>query len=131
MIAWDELDGSASHHVNRFHKIAPISPASTTHTNAGSAALTLTRLETVLATPWWNTNSARKLKDAAQITARMGVRSRVDTIVAIEFAASWKPLIRSKIRATAMVTTTTVVTLIGAFCGSGLETRCFRGRRLR
>jgi hypothetical protein len=32
------------------------------------------------------------LKNAAQITAFPGVRTRVDTTVAIEFAASWKPL---------------------------------------
>ena len=33
-----------------------------------------------------------KLKNAAHTTACPGDRTRVDTIVAIEFAASWKPL---------------------------------------
>jgi hypothetical protein len=35
---------------------------------------------------------ATKLKKAAQSTARRGERTRVETTVAIEFAASWKPL---------------------------------------
>jgi hypothetical protein len=38
------------------------------------------------------TAKAMKLKKAAQITAIPGERTRVDTTVAIEFAASWKPL---------------------------------------
>src|SRR5262245_15052528 len=118
MMACEELDGSASHQVSRFQKIAPTKPANTTQTKAGSWALTLTRLETVLATPWWNTNSAAKLKVAAQITARTGESSRVETMLAIELAASWKPLIRSKANATTMVRTTTVETLI--VVGSGL-----------
>jgi hypothetical protein len=32
------------------------------------------------------------LKKAAQITAMRGVSTRVDTTVAMELAASWKPL---------------------------------------
>jgi hypothetical protein len=32
------------------------------------------------------------LKNAAQATATRGDRTRVDTTVAIELAASWKPL---------------------------------------
>jgi hypothetical protein len=41
----------------------------------------------------WNTRKARKLKVAAQITASRGVSTRVETTVAMEFAASWKPLV--------------------------------------
>ncbi|CAN5742960.1 hypothetical protein BH11MYX3_BH11MYX3_05870 [soil metagenome] len=48
-------------------------------------------------------NSAMKLNSAAQITATRGDRTRVDTTVAIEFAASWNPLMTSKIRAAAIV----------------------------
>jgi hypothetical protein len=33
------------------------------------------------------------LKKAAQMTAIRGVRTRVETTVAIELAASWKPLV--------------------------------------
>src|SRR4029453_14410502 len=58
--------------------------------------------------PWpivWATavpkrKTARKLKVAAQYTASRGVSTRVETTVAMAFAASWKPLIKSKTRAT-------------------------------
>jgi len=43
---------------------------------------------TVFATAVPNTNAAMKLKKAAQTTAFPGERTRVDTTVAIEFAAS-------------------------------------------
>ena len=36
--------------------------------------------------------NAAKLKKAAHATACLGVSTRVDTTVAIEFAASWNPL---------------------------------------
>src|SRR3954452_2316538 len=45
-------------------------------------------------------NAARKLNTAAHTTACAGVSTRVETTVAIEFAASWKPLRKSKTRAT-------------------------------
>src|SRR5688572_28415301 len=57
---------------------------------------------TVLATAVPKPNAARKLNAAAQTTACPGVRTRVATMVAIEFTASWKPLMKSKIKATAM-----------------------------
>src|SRR4051812_24991019 len=112
MIACDELDGSARNQVSRFHSTAPIRPASTTYTNAGSLASTLTRLDTVFATPWWKMNSATKLKNAAHATALRGDISRVATIVAMLLAASWKPLMTSNASATSTVMTTTVVTAI-------------------
>ncbi len=46
----------------------------------------------VLATAVPNVKAATKLKNAAQMTALPGDRTRVETTVAIEFAASWKPL---------------------------------------
>ena len=46
----------------------------------------------VLATAVPKTKNAAKLKKAAQITALPGESTRVDTTVAIELAASWKPL---------------------------------------
>ena len=60
----------------------------------------------VFATPILKMNSAMKFASAAHSTATRGERTRVDTIVAIEFAASWKPLMTSKISATTMVTMT-------------------------
>ncbi len=47
---------------------------------------------TVLATAVPKTKAAMKLKNAAQMTALPGDRTRVETTVAIEFAASWNPL---------------------------------------
>ena len=38
------------------------------------------------------TRNATKLKNAAHATADRGVRTRVETTVAIELAASWNPL---------------------------------------
>src|SRR5205807_6908907 len=54
----------------------------------------------VLATRVPNIAKATKLKTAAQITAYRGDSTRVETTVAIELAASWKPLVKSKISAT-------------------------------
>src|SRR5437667_12417608 len=47
-----------------------------------------------------NTKAATKLKKAAHRTAIRGDRTRVDTIVATELAASWKPFKKSKNNAT-------------------------------
>ena len=47
---------------------------------------------TVLATAVPKPKAAMKLKTAAQMTAWPGLRTRVETTVAIELAASWKPL---------------------------------------
>src|SRR3954469_12065428 len=78
--------------------MAPIKPAKIT---AKVTIFTSTIPEpTVLATAVPKVNAATKLKKAAQITALPGVSTRVDTTVAIEFAASWNPLMKSKIRAT-------------------------------
>jgi hypothetical protein len=40
------------------------------------------------------------LKTAAHTTATDGERTRVETTVAMEFAESWKPLMKSKMNAT-------------------------------
>src|SRR5207247_8967725 len=50
--------------------------------------------------------AATKLKKAAQSTASLGVRTRVETTVAIELAASWKPFMKSKNNATRTTSTT-------------------------
>ena len=49
-------------------------------------------LPIVCATCSGKTMKAMKLKNPAQTTAWRGVRTRVETMVAIEFAASWNPL---------------------------------------
>lgn len=61
-------------------------------------------LPSVFATAVPTTKSAAKLKNAAQNTAFTGLSTRVPTTVAIEFAESWKPLMKSKANATAMIT---------------------------
>src|SRR3989454_5820638 len=55
-------------------------------------------------------NAATKLKNAAHTTAWSGVNTRVETTVAIELAASWKPLMKSKTSATKTMKTTPVNT---------------------
>src|SRR5438132_7546747 len=59
-------------------------------------------LPMVVATATPKPKAATKLKNAAQTTAALGVSTRVDTTVAIEFAASWKPFMKSNARATRM-----------------------------
>jgi len=52
----------------------------------------------VLATAVPKTKAAMKFQKAAQTTARKGVRTRVETTVAIELAASCQPFENSKVR---------------------------------
>ena len=47
------------------------------------------------------------MKKAAHTTAFWGERTRVETTVAIELAASWKPFRKSKTSATTMIRTMT------------------------
>src|SRR5215217_2452572 len=103
MRACEEEVGSPSHQVRRFQAIAPTSPAKTT---ASLTTAESTVLPTVLATAVWNTKKAAKLKKAAQMTASRGVRTLVETTVAIELAASWKPLVKSNTSASATIAMT-------------------------
>ena len=96
--AWEELVGRPKYHVITSHTIAPARPANTT-----AKVTTLTSImprPIVVATAVPNPNAAMKLKNAAQTTAFPGESTRVETTVAIEFAASWKPLMKSNTRAT-------------------------------
>ena len=52
-------------------------------------------LPIVFATAWLKKRKAMKLKKAAQTTASWGLRTRVDTTVAIELAASCSPFRKS------------------------------------
>ena len=80
--------------------IAPVKAAKIT---AGSTIFGSMMPEpTVLATLSPKKRKAMKLKNAAHITARRGDRTRVDTIVAIELAASCSPFRRSNSSATAI-----------------------------
>src|SRR5262245_18405117 len=65
-----------------------------------------TPLPTVFATLTPKPKAATKLKNAAHATACIGVSTRVDTTVAMELAASWKPLMKSKASTTTMMNVT-------------------------
>ena len=97
--AWEELVGRPRYQVKMFQPMAEKSVAAITvlSTMLGSTS----PLPMVLATLRWNTAKATKLKNAAQTTAAHGLRTRVETTVAMELAASWMPLVKSKARARA------------------------------
>src|SRR6266516_1821749 len=80
------------------HTIAPIrvDRRSQAVTSAGS----IVPLQIVDASFTPNPNAATKLKKAADRPAIRGDRTRVDTTVATELAASWKPFKKSKNSAT-------------------------------
>ena len=70
--------------------MAPISPARIT--DEVTIVMSTMPEPTVLATAVPKPNAATKLKNAAQMTALPGDSTRVETTVAMELAASWKPL---------------------------------------
>src|SRR5712691_8004344 len=98
--AWELLDGMPKNHVTRFQTMAPVSAPNTTRASTISASTM--PVPSVCATCSPNTRKAMKLKTAAQPTAYCGRSTRVDTMVATEFAASWKPLRKSNARASAI-----------------------------
>src|SRR6266849_9454874 len=98
MSACDELVGNPQTHVTRSHAMAPASAARITHWSTTLASTT--PLPTVRATWTPNPKAATKLKKAAHTTAWSGVSTRGETTVAMELAASWKPLMKSNSRAT-------------------------------
>src|SRR6185312_10425475 len=108
MSACDELDGRPKYHVMMFHAIAPRSAPRITF---GSTMETwIMPCPIVRATAVPTVNAAAKLKHAAQSTAGNGLSTRVPTTVAIEFAESWKPLLKSNRNAIAMIARTYVTT---------------------
>src|ERR1019366_1001245 len=93
-------DGIPSRWVKICQTIAPASAPKITRELTTSAS-TIPR-PTVSATCSPKNRNAIKLKNAAQATAYCGRKTRVDTIVAIEFAASFMPLRKSNASATAI-----------------------------
>ncbi len=91
--ACEDDDGSPSHHVTRFQAIAPIRPANTVRS---VIEVESTMPLAIVAATASDRNAPTKFRVAAMITARRGDIARVDTEVAIEFAVSWKPLVKSK-----------------------------------
>jgi hypothetical protein len=90
--ACDEEEGIPKYQVSRFQQIAPTTPAKTTPRLARPVGRSTSPLPTVLATfsPRW---VPAKLPSAATASATRGVSARVETEVAIAFAASWNPLV--------------------------------------
>src|SRR5947207_8352998 len=84
--ACEELVGNPKYHVIRSHTIAPTRPPKITA--EVTAEMSIIPLPTVFALAVPDVNAATKLKKAAQMTACSGERTRVETTVAIEFAAS-------------------------------------------
>ena len=84
--ACDELVGKPKYQVSKSHAMAPVNPAKMT-ANVTTFRSTMPD-PTVFATAVPKPKAATKLKNAAQMTALPGVSTRVETTVAIEFAAS-------------------------------------------
>ena len=100
--AWLELDGRPRYHVTRFQVIAPTSPASRISSVIASGS---TMPFATVAATLKEMKAPTKLRTAAIATAGRGESARVETLVAIEFAVSWKPFVKSKNSATATTTT--------------------------
>src|SRR5712691_4040582 len=96
--ACELLDGMPSAQVMMFQAMAPASAPSTTCGSTMSAETM--PVPTVCATCAPKMRKATKLKKAAHTTACCGRKTRVDTMVAIEFAASCNPLRKSNASAT-------------------------------
>ena len=104
--ACEELVGSPKCQVKIFHGAQlPTAPPAITALLTTSGAMM--PLPIVPATLRLNKRNATKLKKAAHNTACCGLNTRVDTTVAIEFAASCRPLRKSNARASAIRNNTT------------------------
>src|SRR4051794_18770034 len=102
-----------------FQTIAPRRPPRTT---CGSTMLcSIIPPPIAFATATLPVNSAAKLNVAAQNTAASGLSTRVPTIVAMEFAESWKPLMKSKKKAIATIATTYQTTMSGVLDGNAVH----------
>ena len=90
MSACEELDGMPKYHVMRFH----VDGADERRQGSPTDRRCSTRRCPCRwsSPPAHRSERATKLKKAAHATACLGVSTRVETTVAIELAASWKPL---------------------------------------
>src|ERR671934_2394937 len=117
--ACDELDGNPNHHVSRFHAIAPSSAATTVCCVARLPSMM--PLATFFATAVV-TKAPARFATAAISTAIRGVTARVPTDVAIAFAVSWNPFVKSKPSAIATTATNrTSFTALAVLYQDGLK----------
>src|SRR5699024_11993710 len=100
--AGEERLGIPRYHVIKFHAIAANSAAKMTAVPFSKANGSTISFVIVFATPVKVIAPAKFITDA-KIIARLGVSALVETDVAIAFAVSWKPLIKSKITANATI----------------------------
>src|ERR1700732_3574133 len=98
--AWELEDGIPNPHVIRFQTIAPTRAAKMTATSITLGSMIPVPMVCATCSP--NTLKATKLKNAAQNTAYCGRSTRVETMGAIELAASCRPLRKSNNSATAI-----------------------------
>jgi hypothetical protein len=94
MRACEDDDGIPSHHVMRFHTMAPMTAARTMTRPLCPDASVMSMMPLPMV---WATSvpsmAPTRLNTAAMIRAARGVSARVETDVAMAFAASWKPLV--------------------------------------
>src|SRR3954470_1428089 len=98
--ACELLEGIPKPQVTRFQTMAPVRAAKITRSSMMPGSMIPVPM--VLATWRPNTANATKLKNAAQNTAYCGRSTRVETMVAIELAASCSPFRKSNSSATAI-----------------------------
>jgi hypothetical protein len=89
-----EDDGRPSHQVMRFQVIAPTSADSTiTRPSCAATSPMLTMSCAIVVATCVPSSAPSRLNTAAMTSAALGVSARVDTEVAMAFAASWNPLV--------------------------------------
>src|SRR5918997_4248115 len=130
--ACEELEGSPRSQVTRFHTIAPTSPAKIT---TGSMSVSSTRPPEMVFATWAERKAPITFRHPASATAVRGRNAPVAIDVAIAFAVSWKPFVKSKTSAVITTTTTISHTSMDSVLRSadgdlarGCRLRC-RGRR--
>src|ERR1700722_1276965 len=102
--ACDELDGIPNSQVSRFQMMPPASPANTTVSVTTPVS---TRPLAIVAATVSDRNAPTKLRTPDSATATRGLRALVAIDVAMALPVSWKPLVKSKHRATMTTSTRT------------------------
>src|SRR3954469_23430377 len=99
MRAWEELEGIAKYQVTKFQVTAAIKAARTTDwVTAPGSTMPLPRVAATSV----EMSAPNTFATAAIARATVGLSARVEMDVAIAFAESWKPFVKSKRSAVAM-----------------------------
>src|SRR5260370_2059822 len=117
MSAWLELDGKPNHHVVMFQMNPASTALSTVH--IVTTSVSTKPLPTVEATAPPR-SAPVKLKNAAIAMAWRGVRTLVETTVAMALAASWKPLLYSKMTAARTTVRKSNMSILSRGCGTDI-----------